>query len=426
MLILFSTTLDFTVARALERSQEGGRRKKLLLLSILVNLGILACFKYFNFFMDSTLELLNYLGFHANYQLLQIILPVGISFYTFQSMSYTVDVYRRRLAAEKDFVTYATYISFFPQLLAGPIVRASDMLHQLRTDKRFDLYNFQAGLSIVLVGLFKKVVIADSLAVFVDAAFAYPENYPPLYLLLGVIFYSFQIYCDFSGYSDIAIGLARMLGFKFPLNFRMPYFSKSFSEFWERWHITLSRWLRDYLYIPLGGNRGGQFKTYRNLMLTMLLGGLWHGASWTFVFWGFLHGTYLILQRVVEWARAALGIRLPRLLNAVLSIALVYSLTCLAWVFFRSPDFATASLVLSKIASISDLSFSALPNKFIIAKGVALIALLLVVEYISLRVNLSKIMLRYPAFRLAAYASIIWFIALFGSFTNSQFIYFQF
>jgi len=297
-LILTSTLIDYLIGLRLNRETDTTKRQWLLRLSMVMNLGFLGFFKYFNFFVESFQDILLSLGLEPDLHTLHIILPVGISFYTFQSMSYTIDVYRKEIPVERDFLRFATFIAFFPQLVAGPIVRAKELLPQFAADIKFEWNRFSFGLSQVLWGFFKKVAVADSLAPFVDQCFAAPESFSALHLSLGVFFYAFQIYCDFSGYSDIAIGLARIMGFDFPDNFRTPYFSRNFSEFWTRWHITLSSWLRDYLYIPLGGNRQGTFNTYRNLMLTMLLGGLWHGASWVFVFWGFLHGLYLVGQRL--------------------------------------------------------------------------------------------------------------------------------
>ena len=256
-LILISTLIDYTVGLMLSREESKVRRKRLLVISLIVNLGFLGFFKYFNFFIESFQELVLSMGTSPSFNTLYIILPVGISFYTFQSMSYTIDVYYKKIPPEPDFLRFATFISFFPQLVAGPIVRASEFLPQFRTDKKFEWDRFNSGTGQMLWGFFKKVVVADSLAPFVDQCFAAPDAFSSSHLLVGVVFYSFQIYCDFSGYSDIAIGLARIMGFDFPQNFRTPYFSKNFSEFWQRWHITLSRWLRDYLYIPLGGNRSG-------------------------------------------------------------------------------------------------------------------------------------------------------------------------
>ncbi len=426
LLIIISTLIDYYLSIVIHKETDEGRRKQKLALSMILNLGILGFFKYFNFFIDSANDLLGLTGQDATFSTLHIILPVGISFYTFQSMSYTIDVYRRVIEPEPQFIRFATYIAFFPQLVAGPIVRAVDFLPQLKSDRPFNWTNFQLGLSQVVLGFAKKVVIADSLAVFVDAIFAYPGNYTSLALIIGVVFYSFQIYCDFSGYSDIAIGLARMLGYEFPVNFNLPYFSRSFSEFWERWHISLSSWLRDYLYIPLGGNRKGKFNTYKNLMITMLLGGLWHGANYTFIVWGFLHGFYLILQRAITNLKKAFGIQFSGVINSGISILLVYTLTCLAWIYFRSVNIETAHVVIRGILSFDNISFGDLPNKFIIMKCGMLILTLLFFEVISTRISIGATLIRYPMLRTASLATILWLIALFGSFIDSQFIYFQF
>ncbi|MEN0049170.1 MAG: MBOAT family O-acyltransferase [Bacteroidota bacterium] len=431
-LILLSTIIDFSIGKRIgELHQEEGRskeKKQLLIASMIVNLGFLAFFKYCNFFIESFEDLLLNFGLETSTQSLNIILPVGISFYTFQSMSYTIDVYRKQIRVERDFWRFATYISFFPQLVAGPIVRAKDFLSQFDRPRNFDWTRFMSGMSQVLWGFFKKVAIADSLAPFVDQCFEMPEAFSSLHLMIGIFFYSFQIYCDFSGYSDIAIGLARMMGFDFPENFRTPYFSRSFSEFWTRWHITLSSWLRDYLYIPLGGNRYGQFMTFRNLMITMLLGGLWHGASWVFVFWGFLHGSYLILQRVLQKPMDQFWklLRLPNFLQAAISILVVYLLTCFAWIFFRSPDFATASYYIELLLAFEDMSPSSIINKFMVLKCGILLVFLIFVELTNFRLHYATLLVHKPILRAFAFALLLWMIAFFGTFGGNSFIYFQF
>lgn len=428
VLILVSTTVDYALGLFIGDTDDATRRKQLLVASMVLNLGFLAFFKYFNFFIESFQNVLLSLGMEPDNHTLHIILPVGISFYTFQSMSYTIDVYRRQIEVERDFMRFATFIAFFPQLVAGPIVRASELLPQFGADKRFEWHRFTFGLSQVLWGFFKKVAIADSLAPFVDQCFAAPGAFSSFHLAVGVFFYAFQIYCDFSGYSDIAIGLARIMGYDFPDNFRTPYFSKNFSEFWTRWHITLSSWLRDYLYIPLGGNRHGTFNTYKNLMLTMLLGGLWHGASWVFVFWGFLHGMYLVGQRLLSplYNRLLNAIRMPVFLQDGLSILLVFTLTCFAWIFFRSPDFATATQIIGRILSLDDFSPDSIVNKFVALKGFVLILILLLAEISNFRLDFYEKATYRPMFRLAAFAVLLWLIAFFGTFGSNAFIYFQF
>ncbi len=424
-LIVLSTVIDYALGLKISETEEQTKRKRLLWISVGMNLGVLAFFKYFNFFTDSFINLMNSVGIEASFNTIHIILPVGISFYTFQSMSYTIDLYRRKIEVEPDFMRFATYISFFPQLVAGPIVRASDLLPQFRKDHNFDWHNFTMGLGQMLVGFFKKVAVADSLALVVDQIFTSPAGFSSLNLVIGVIFYSFQIYCDFSGYSDIAIGLARIMGFHFPMNFRTPYFSKNFSEFWTRWHISLSSWLRDYLYIPLGGNRGGKLFMYRNLMITMLLGGLWHGASWAFVFWGFLHGSYQIIQKLTTSYVTQIedALQMPEWLRNAWAMSLVYFLTCFAWIYFRSPDFATANAIISGIAAFEGTT---LVNMFWIVQGFLLIGILLLVEIVDTKMDLPSIAEQSPVFQIASYAMILWGIALLGTFGQSQFIYFQF
>lgn len=414
----------------------GWSRSTVLTFSMVMNLGFLGVFKYLNFFIASFTELVRSLGMQPSDLTLRIILPVGISFYTFQSMSYTIDVYRKELRWEPSLLKFATFIALFPQLVAGPIVRASDFLYQMTEDKKLDWQRMYSGLGRVLWGFFKKVAIADSIAPFVDQVFQAPQSFSAAHLSLGVVFYSFQIYCDFSGYSDIAIGLARMMGYDFPENFRTPYFSKNFSEFWTRWHISLSSWLRDYLYIPLGGNRGGKYFTYRNNMLTMLLGGLWHGANWAFVFWGFLHGLYLIVQRVVApvWGRFTRFLRLPHFIHVGISIGVVYLLTLLAWVYFRAgsiglaggDSFGTANTLLKIIWEGADFSFGSIINKFQAIKGLLLIGVLLVIEISNPRIRWNELQLKSPVWRLAIFASLLWLIAFFGTFGSNAFIYFQF
>lgn len=427
-LIAFSTLIDYYIGLRLNNLEDEKKRLQLLRISMVVNLGFLAFFKYFNFFIESFEGAMNSIGVQPDWNTLNIILPVGISFYTFQSMSYTIDVYKRKIEVEPDLIRFATFISFFPQLVAGPIVRASDFLPQFRLDKSFEWDRFTSGMGQVLWGFFKKVAVADSLALFIDQCFEAPGAFTSLHLSIAVFFYAFQIYCDFSGYSDIAIGLARIMGFDFPDNFRTPYFSKSFSEFWTRWHISLSSWLRDYLYIPLGGNRHGTFNTYRNLMITMLLGGLWHGASWVFVFWGFLHGSYLVVQRLAGpyFGKFMDALRIPKLGKDAINMALVFFFTCLAWIFFRSPTFGTAVDVITGIASLDNLSFSAVTNKFVIVKGVTLIGILVMVEIADIQFDFSRLIQRNPVFRVVTFASVLWLIAFFGTFGASAFIYFQF
>ena len=343
--LLATTTIDFTIARMLDGEERPGRRGALLLFSLTANLGLLAYFKYFNFFVRNLVDLAQALGFPFSLSLAELILPIGISFYTFHAMSYTIDVYRREIPACRSLLDFALFITFFPVLVAGPILRAKQFLPQLQQAVRLSM-TLEIALLIVR-GLGKKVVVADNLAPFVDLVFSDPDRWPSAIIWLATIAFSLQIYCDFSGYSDIARGLAMIFGFDLPLNFDRPYFARTPSEFWRRWHISLSTWLRDYLYIPLGGNRKGTARTYLNLMTTMLLGGLWHGASWNFVLWGFLHGAMLSIHRAFDSFRGGRTL-LPRRLGLLVSWAALQYCVLLTWITFRVTDASKLTIALRK------------------------------------------------------------------------------
>ena len=427
-LILFSTIVDYIIGNKIFQETSDKKRKKFLILSLISNLGLLFLFKYFNFFIDSFVDIANVIGLSPSIHTLQIILPVGISFYTFQTLSYTIDIYRRKLNPEPHFLTFASYVAFFPQLVAGPIVRAIDLLPQFKINHKITIAQVKVGISLIILGYFKKLVIADSLAPLVDDAFANPSGYTSLNMAIVVFFYAFQIYCDFSGYSDIAIGLGKMLGFNFPVNFNLPYLSKNFSDFWKRWHISLSSWLKDYLYIPLGGNRKGGFFTFRNLMITMLLGGLWHGANWTFIIWGFLHGTYLIIQRSFKPIFKYLNRILPKSLITLFGIIITFLFVSFAWIFFRSQTISEAFDIIQKIISFEDMSFSALRTKFQLLKAFLIIGILFFSEttYFLFEEKINSILHKKSYLQLFINAFLIWMILLFGSFSNNNFIYFQF
>ena len=357
-LIVLSTVIDFLVGLKMGRAESPRLRKLLLLVSLAANLGLLAFFKYANFFLAS-LERLGQAVIDGSgamdLPMVEVLLPVGISFYTFQTMSYTIDVYRGRIEPIRDPLKFALFVSFFPQLVAGPIVRATDFLPQLeRLPRPYDTRQHAIGLFMVMVGLIKKVAVADYIAINLsDRVFENPLMYSSLEVLLAVYGYAVQIYCDFSGYSDVAIGSALLLGFRLPDNFDRPYVARNLQDFWRRWHISLSSWLRDYLYIPLGGSRGGAWSTYRNLMITMLLGGLWHGASWNFVIWGALHGGALAINRAFQrrladhpfWGDP------PRWFQ-VLSAVATFHFVCFAWIFFRASSFEGAIQILEVLAAL--------------------------------------------------------------------------
>lgn len=342
-LIIISTIIDFFAAKNIEASDNEKKRKNLLIISLCANLGMLGFFKYFNFFAESLVSLGDTLGIGFNHTTLNIVLPVGISFFTFQTMSYTIDVYRRKIKAEQDWLDIAFFVAFFPQLVAGPIVRAIDFLPQLVDKKELSNVAFKPLLLLFLIGFIKKTSISDNIAPYVDMVFENPENFNTVSIWAGVTLYAAQIYCDFSGYTDMAIATAGLLGFQLPKNFNAPYLATSIIDFWHRWHISLSTWLRDYLYIPLGGNRYGELMRYRNLMLTMLLGGLWHGAAWTFVVWGGFHGLALSANHLCHGKLSKhIKTKSERYLSVFLSWSITLWFVCYCWIFFRSPDFETA------------------------------------------------------------------------------------
>ncbi len=350
-LIFGSTILDYLVGAQIFKASDKKAKKRWLLVSMAGNLGCLGVFKYFNFFADSVNAFFSRLGLEMAMANWELILPVGISFYTFQTMSYTIDIYRGELKPTKSFLDFAVFVAFFPQLVAGPIVRASEFLPQLKQEPRFSDRKALDGISQILFGLFKKICIGDALAAaLVDPAFNNPEHFSGVTLLFAVYGYAMQIYCDFSGYSDVAIGAAKVLGFNLPLNFNRPYLAASITEFWRRWHLSLSTWLRDYLYIPLGGNRKGSRRTYINLMVTMLLGGLWHGAAWNFVIWGGLHGVFLGMERFVPKK-----VDIPSIINKRLFRQLLtFHLVCLTWILFRANSAENGFLILKRITSLAD------------------------------------------------------------------------
>lgn len=342
-LIIVSTVVDFLVGRGVHRAAEQGRRRLLLMVSLVVNLGILGFFKYWGFFVDSAASALAGIGLEPGVATLQIVLPVGISFYTFQTLSYTVDIYRRQMDPEPSFARFALFVAFFPQLVAGPIERAKRLLPQLRSfPDRLDAVDWTGSAALIGRGLFRKVVIADGVAPLVNEIFSKPGTYGPVTVAMGVLGFSLQIYGDFAGYTDIARGVARLFGVDLMVNFRAPYRARGFSDFWRRWHISLSTWLRDYLYIPLGGNRRGPVRTYINLIVTMLLGGLWHGAGWGFVVWGGLHGLYLALERLYARVR-------DRERSEFIPAPLVFLIVTLTWIPFRASTFGLAGEVIQSL-----------------------------------------------------------------------------
>ena len=362
LLIFTSTVIDYFMAREIARSADQRRRRTFLWISLVTNLGMLFAFKYFNFFNESARATFNLFNIFYNVPTFNVLLPVGISFYTFQSLSYIIDVYKGKLEPERHFGIFALYVAFFPQLVAGPIERATHLLPQFHARLTFDQTRVASGLRLMLWGLFKKVVIADRLALYVNQVYNHPDEYKGLTLLIGTYFFAFQIYCDFSGYSDIAVGAARVMGFDLMENFRQPYTAQSIAGFWRRWHISLSTWFRDYLYIPLGGNRVGPVRLYTNVLIVFLVSGLWHGADWNFVIWGALHGLYMVL-----------GIWLGRMswpnLPALVRVIATFHLVAFAWIFFRANTLPDALYIISHLFALDGSTSLAAINAPWVAVG---------------------------------------------------------
>ena len=424
LLLIFTSTLDFFAGRWMEKSASQRTRRLLLTSSLIANLGVLAYFKYTNFFLETWHGLLGSFGITFDPVLLNIILPAGISFFTFQSMSYTIDVYRRAIPACRSLRDFLLFVAFFPQLLAGPIVRAAELLPQLLERRRASGRDLESGLALFALGAIKKLVVSDQIAGHVDLIFTHPGNYDALSLLFGAIGFGLQIYCDFSGYSDMAIGCARMMGYEFPINFRMPYSSTSVTEFWRRWHISLSTWLRDYLYISLGGNRRGPTRTHINLMLTMLLGGLWHGASWNFVIWGGLHGLGLILHKT--W-RSMLGKHVAILDSSrFASFAgwlFTMSLVLTGWIFFRAYGLHDATAMLTRILTWDTSGIRLLSPQIFMSLAIVAGAHLSVSKDSNWTVWIVE---RSMPVRAIAYTVLLMTILCLGARESAPFIYFQF
>ena len=434
-LILFSTLVDYTIGRKLLNEENQTKRKILLWVSLFVNLGFLGFFKYYNFFLDNFVEAFSFFGHPINTQGLNIILPVGISFYTFQTLSYTIDVYRKKLEPTKDFIAFTAFVSFFPQLVAGPIERATNLLPQFYKKRTFKYDKAVDGLRQILWGLFKKIVIADNAAQLANEIFNNSDDYSGSTLVLGALFFTFQIYGDFSGYSDIAIGTSRLFGFNLKQNFAFPYFSRDIAEFWRRWHISLSTWFRDYLYIPLGGSKGGIKAKIRNTFIIFLVSGFWHGANWTFIFWGLLNALFFLPLLLSNRNRNNLGVvaanRLLPSFRDGIAILSTFLLTCFAWIFFRADSISHAIEYIKRICS--DTLFKSpitdiwtINTAYQIVYLVILMLFFIVVEWLhrdkeyGLQINIKSKTLRWLLF---------YFIILSCFLMNGikqEFIYFQF
>ncbi|MDD4899344.1 MAG: MBOAT family protein [Candidatus Omnitrophica bacterium] len=442
ILVLFTTiAIDYFAGIWIYRSQ-GKKRKIFLVISICSTCIVLFIFKYFDFFIWNFTAIAHFFGWNYSLKLLHIILPIGLSFHTFQSLSYVIEVYRGKQKAETNFGIYSLYVMFFPQLVAGPIERPGHLLHQFYEEHYFEYQRVTDGLKLMVWGFFKKVVIADRLAVVVNAVYNNPQNYSPLWFIIATTFFSIQIYCDFSGYSDIAIGSAKVIGFDLVKNFNRPYFAKSITEFWQRWHISLSTWFRDYLYIPLGGNRVKASRHYFNILVTFLVSGLWHGANWTFVIWGMLHGAYYILESLFKpfKERIEILLRLDRLpiLKKITEAAITFSFVTFAWIFFRAESMEKALYIIKTIfnkAIIEKeiLSFYIPLWKFLsgwpnLSLGLLIIGSLITVELIQRKGSILKMVSNKPVWvRWALYYALLIAVIFGGAFNNSQqFIYFQF
>ena len=421
--------IDYCSALLIEKSQLQSRRKIFLLLSLSANLGVLFIFKYYNFISINISELAGNFNADHSLPLLQLVLPIGLSFHTFQAMSYTIEVYRKRQKAERHFGIYALYVMYYPQLVAGPIERPQNLLHQFKEEKKFDYARVVSGLRFMLWGFFIKIVVAENLSPLVDAVYSDPYHYKGLPLLMSSLFFSFQIYCDFAGYSLIAIGASRVMGIELMKNFNTPYFSKSIAEFWRRWHISLSTWFKDYVYIPLGGNKVAVSRMYLNLMIVFLLSGIWHGANWTFLVWGILHGVYLVISLVAGKQGAHIKASTYPYTNKLIRVFFTFSLVTVAWVFFRASSIKDAWYLITSALSISG-TFRSLPiSKYYCLYVLALILVLIISEFLqknpfSVRTFRKYSTLRYLIYFILAYSTVLTY--LFSGSADRTFIYFQF
>lgn len=432
-LFFASTAIDYLVGRGLTNEERPERRKMLLWTSIGGNLGMLGFFKYYNFFVESFVSSFKLLGTDFHVSTMSIVLPVGISFYTFQTLSYSIDVYRRKMVPTRNFIAFAAFVSFFPQLVAGPIERATNLLPQFFRPRTFEYAKAVDGLRQILWGLFKKVVIADNCATYANAIFANSSEASGSTLVVGVVFFAFQIYCDFSGYSDIAIGVSRLFGFDLMRNFAYPYFSRDIAEFWRRWHISLSTWFRDYLYIPLGGSRGSTARKIFNTFVIFTVSGFWHGANWTFIVWGALNAIYFLPLLIAGRNRnnmeiVAHGRLLPSLSELGHMIA-TFAMTCFAWIFFRADNIDHAVSIISRIFSSSLLSIPSVPHADSPIATAALVAAFMIIEWHgrAQQYAIAELGKRWPFLpRYALYYVILVMVLYYGGGDEHAFIYFQF
>jgi len=439
-LILLSTIIDYYCGLKMGSCQNNSDKKPFLLISLITNLGLLFSFKYFNFFSDSIRYAFNQFNIFYELPYFNVLLPVGISFYTFQTLSYTIDIYRGDKEPESHLGIFALYVSFFPQLVAGPIERSTRLLPQFKQINEFDYLRLKNGFLLMLWGLFKKIVIADRLAVVVNTVYNTPTNYEGIVLIIATIFFAFQIYCDFSAYSDIAIGASKIMGYDLMKNFNRPYFSKSISEFWRRWHISLGSWFRDYLYFSLGGNKGGKYKWYKNIMIVFLISGLWHGANWNFVIWGGLHGFYMLLSLLFKNVKSniyyLLKIKKEMFFIKLIQVITTFILVDFAWIFFRANTFSDSIYIVKNlfIINLGVLYDKSLHNLGLDEKdlylSILLILFLIIVQFKQRKVNIidtissKPVYIRWPIYLIGIYSIIVF--GYYGQGNSSQFIYFQF
>jgi len=439
-ILIFTIIIDYIAGIMIENAAEE-RKKPYLIMSLVANIGVLAFFKYYNFFISNLDQAFGNLHLNTNIPLLGIVLPIGLSFHTFQAMSYTIEVFRGNQKAERHFGIYSLYVMFYPQLVAGPIERPQNVLPQMHEQKNFSYDNLVSGLRLMLWGMVKKVVIADRLSTITDPIFNSPASYSGIALAIGAFFFAFQIFCDFSGYSDIALGSARVMGFHLMTNFNKPYHSRTISEFWKRWHISLSTWFRDYLYISLGGNRVKVSRNYFNLFFVFLVSGFWHGANWTFIIWGALHGFYCVFALITLGLRKRVlditGISKSVRLGNILDVCITFLLVTYAWIFFRANNLNDALFITKKLGNIPaelkmvfmqhKIGFLNLPGLNILRNGLLCVVFLEVVHLLSLKYDLlHNFHERHWIFRWSVYYAGIMLLFFCGVFENIQFIYFQF
>ena len=415
LILGFTIVVDYWVGIELEKCENQSKRKIILILSLIANLGVLIEFKYANFIVDNINQLLSFSNSHVQIPLLEIALPIGLSFHTFQAMSYTIEVYRKNQKAEHHFGTYALYVMFYPQLVAGPIERPQNILHQFKAKINFSYTNLKTGLVFILIGLIKKIVIADRLGYYVDSYYDNLQTMTFLPTVIAITFYSFQIYCDFSGYSSIAIGTAKCLGINLMKNFYNPYSASTFRDFWKKWHISLSSWFRDYVFIPLGGSRVSSFLTNRNLLIVFLLSGIWHGAKWTFVFWGLIHAAFLILENITKSSKF-------KIQNKYIKQLFVFVIVTIAWVFFRSPSFEIAYTVLKKLIAFDVDNRITQLSALLSPLNLLLCFISIIILYFVDKIRFGKIRKNALLFFIIGTLLII----LIGKTNEAQFIYFQF